>query len=43
VGLGFGGISIPRQCDRMNDPGLDKQKCKLDTYSVVTDRCEYLD
>lgn len=43
VGLGFGGISIPRICDNQKNPGLDKQQCKLDTYSVVTDRCEYLD
>ena len=43
VGLGFGGISIPRTCDNSRNPGLDKQQCKLDTYSVVTDRCEYLD
>lgn len=43
VSSGFGGISIPRVCDNQRNPGVDKEKCKIDTYSVVTDRCEYID
>lgn len=43
VGAGFGGISIPRICDNQRNPGLDKQQCKIDSYTVVTDRCEYVD
>lgn len=43
VGAGFGGISIPRTCDNQRNPGLDKQQCKLDSYAVVTDKCEYVD
>lgn len=43
VNAGFGGISIPRTCDNQRNPGVDKQNCKLDTYAVVTDRCEYID
>lgn len=30
-------------CDNQRNPGVDKQQCKIDTYSVVTDRCEYID
>ena len=43
VSQGFGGISVPRTCDNARNPGLDKQKCQLDTYTVVTDKCEYVD
>jgi DNA replication licensing factor MCM5 len=43
VSSGFGGISIPRVCDNQRNPGVDKQQCKIDTYTVVTDRCEYID
>ena len=27
----------------MRNPGLDKQQCKLDSYSPVTEKCEYID
>jgi DNA replication licensing factor MCM5 len=43
VSQGFGGISVPRFCDNQRNPGLDKAQCKMDTYSVVTDLCEYID
>jgi DNA replicative helicase MCM subunit Mcm2 (Cdc46/Mcm family) len=43
VNHGFGGISIPRTCDQQKNPGIDKQNCKLDTYAVVTDLCDYID
>lgn len=25
VGQGYGGVSVPRTCDNMRNPGLDKQ------------------
>jgi DNA replication licensing factor MCM5 len=39
---GFGGAQLPRICDKQNDPGLDKQKCKLDSYQI-TDQCVFMD
>ena len=34
---------MPRICDNQRNPGLDKQQCRLDTYEVVTDLCDYVD
>ena len=43
VGTGYSGVSIPRTCDNMRNPGLDKQQCKLDSYSIVSEKCSYID
>ena len=43
VGLGYGGVSVPRACDNAGNPGMDRQKCKMDTYRVVTEKCDYID
>lgn len=40
---GFGSFVIPRVCDNQKNPGLDKQNCKMDTYRVMTDKCEVFD
>lgn len=43
TGGGYGHHAAPRVCDNAKNPGLDKQQCKLDSYAVVTDKCEYID
>eukprot|EP00347_Sterkiella_histriomuscorum_P023378 403334862 len=43
TGAGYGSHQYPRVCDNQRNPGLDKQQCKLDSYQVLTDRCEYID
>lgn len=42
TGSGYGAINLPRVCTSSN-PGPDKQKCPLDSYAIVSDRCQYID
>ena len=44
TGRGFGSINIPRVCD--NNRGQQngtKTDCKIDSYTIVSDKCEYID
>ena len=43
TGQGYGSVQYPRECDNKKNPGLDKQQCKLDSYHVLTDKCDYID
>ena len=40
---GFGGTMMPRQCDQVSNPGTDRQRCQLDPYKIVADKCQYMD
>lgn len=43
TGSGYGSINLPRVCSNAQNPGSDKQKCPLDSYAIVSDKCEYID
>mmetsp|Transcript_19584 Transcript_19584/g.14292 ORF Transcript_19584/g.14292 Transcript_19584/m.14292 type:complete len:150 (-) Transcript_19584:1137-1586(-) len=43
VSLGYSRVVIPRSCDNMRNPGAERQQCKLDSYQIVTEKCEYVD
>ncbi|MCQ2820122.1 MAG: hypothetical protein MJ252_22885 [archaeon] len=44
VGSGFEQLQIPRMCDSAkNLPPESKEKCPLDSYMVVPDKCKYID
>ena len=40
---GFGGTQLPRQCDQMKNPGLDKPNCPLDPYRIQADKSDFMD
>ncbi|KAJ2767437.1 minichromosome maintenance protein 5 [Coemansia nantahalensis] len=41
VGGGFAGVQIPRVCDR--EQVADSEKCPLDPFEIVTDKCVFVD
>ena len=43
VAFGLSRAIAPAICDRQNAPGLDKQNCKLNSYQMNTDKCEFVD
>lgn len=40
---GFSGISLPRTCGRIKQPGEDADQCPLDPYFVVHEKCQFID
>jgi len=40
---GFGGTQLPRTCDQMKNPGLDKTNCPLDPYKIQPDKSDFMD
>jgi len=43
TGKGFGSLNIPRTCDSARNPGAEKSNCGLDSYTIVAEKCEYID
>ena len=44
VKSGYGGVSIPRVCDKSKSQGADaKEKCPLDSYAPVAEYSQYID
>ena len=44
VKSGYGGVSIPRICDKAKSQGVDaKEKCPLDSYAPVAEYSQYID
>jgi DNA replication licensing factor MCM5 len=40
---GLSGVSLPRTCGRERAPGDNADKCPLDPYFVVHEKCEFID
>lgn len=40
---GFSGVSLPRTCGRDRIQGEDSEKCPLDPYFVVHEKCQFID
>ena len=40
---GLGGVSMPRQCERGANPGMDRERCPLDPFEITPDGCSYVD
>eukprot|EP00823_Brevimastigomonas_motovehiculus_P006194 TRINITY_DN5020_c0_g1_i1.p1 TRINITY_DN5020_c0_g1~~TRINITY_DN5020_c0_g1_i1.p1 ORF type:complete len:779 (-),score=182.58 TRINITY_DN5020_c0_g1_i1:71-2386(-) len=38
---GFGSVTLPRVCDA-RDPKLQQEKCALDPFEIVNDKCTYV-
>ena len=44
VTSGFTSVNIPRQCENTKNANLDpKDKCPLDSYTVISELCQYID
>jgi len=43
VGPGIPSFSIPRFCDKSNEPGVNKEKCPVDPYIIVAEDTEMID
>ena len=43
VSGGFTGITLPRTCSRKRQEGDASEKCPLDPYYVVHERCQFID
>ncbi|MCJ1363999.1 minichromosome maintenance protein 5 [Acarospora aff. strigata] len=43
VSGGFSGITLPRVCARPRAPGEPTDKCPLDPYFVVHEKCQFID
>jgi len=43
VAGGFAGISLPRTCSRQRGEGESGDKCPLDPYYVMHERCQFID
>ena len=43
VTSGFGGMTLPRVCDRQRGPNEDSPKCPLDPYYIVHEDCQFID
>ncbi|KAH7413568.1 MCM2/3/5 family-domain-containing protein [Phaeosphaeria sp. MPI-PUGE-AT-0046c] len=43
VSGGFSGISLPRTCSRKRGEGESGDKCPLDPYYVLHERCQFID
>jgi len=41
VHKGIGG-TLPRVCDNSNNPGQGKEKCRVDPYFIVSEKCTYM-
>ena len=42
VHKGIGGTLLPRVCDNSNNPGQGKEKCPVDPYFIVSEKCTYM-
>ena len=40
---GFAGTLLPRQCDQMKNPGLDRTSCPVDPYRILPDKSDFMD
>jgi len=40
---GFAGLQLPRTCGRVREPGEDSERCPLDPYFVVHEKCHFVD
>ncbi|KAL8947620.1 MAG: hypothetical protein Q9222_006118 [Ikaeria aurantiellina] len=40
---GIAAVSLPRVCSRKRTPGDDSDKCPLDPYFVVHEKCQFID
>ena len=40
---GFAGTMLPRSCDQMKNPGLDKTSCPMDPYRIIPDKSDFMD
>ncbi|KAF2675683.1 DNA replication licensing factor mcm5 [Lentithecium fluviatile CBS 122367] len=43
VSGGFAGVSLPRTCSRVRAEGDPSDKCPLDPYYVMHERCQFID
>lgn len=43
VSGGFSGVSLPRTCTRVRGEGESGEKCPLDPYYVLHERCQFID
>lgn len=43
VSSGFTGITLPRTCGRQTIPGDAAERCPLDPYFVVHEKCQFID
>ncbi|KAF2703073.1 MCM-domain-containing protein [Pleomassaria siparia CBS 279.74] len=43
VSGGFAGVSLPRTCSRKRQEGDDGDKCPLDPYYVLHEKCRFID
>jgi DNA replication licensing factor MCM5 len=43
VSGGFAGVSLPRTCSRQRADGDNSDKCPLDPYYVMHERCQFID
>ena len=42
VHKGIGGTILPRVCDNSNNPGQGREKCPVDPYFIVPEKCIYM-
>ncbi|OCL14994.1 DNA replication licensing factor mcm5 [Glonium stellatum] len=40
---GFSGVSLPRTCSRIRAQGESAEKCPLDPYFVIHEKCQFID
>lgn len=40
---GFSGVSLPRTCSRIRTEGESTEKCPMDPYFVVHEKCQFID
>jgi len=40
---GFSGVSLPRTCTRIRTEGESTEKCPMDPYFVVHEKCQFID
>lgn len=40
---GFAGLQLPRTCGRVRGEGDDSERCPLDPYFVVHEKCQFID
>ena len=43
VAFGLSRAIPPAICDNQKSAGIDKQNCKLNSYQMDTDKCEFVD
>lgn len=43
VAGGFAGVALPRTCDRPSNPADEGERCPMDPYFVVHEKCTFID